>query len=130
MSQSITEGDLDKLGGEHEYLEGSGTPTPSEKVSRWHRDIFLVSPPGGGTNGNAQQVHPRQCLCDQCMAEYGTFKFYNDMLNGKDKAGKVDDPGNKTVDSDEPMIPTDVKEKKRSIFSAVRAGWPLFINDS
>ena len=27
-----------------EYLEDSGTPTPSEKVSRWHRDIFLVSP--------------------------------------------------------------------------------------
>ena len=25
-------------------------------------------------------VHPRQCICDQCMAEYGTFKFYNQIL--------------------------------------------------
>ena len=53
---------------------GNGTPTPSEKVSRWHRDIFLVSP------SNSTQPHPRHCVCDQCMSEYGTYKFYNQIL--------------------------------------------------
>ena len=53
---------------------GNGTPTPSEKVSRWHRDIFLVSP------SNSSQPHPRHCVCDQCMSEYSTYKFYNQIL--------------------------------------------------
>ena len=35
---------------------------------------------GGGGGGGGQVVHPRQCICDQCMAEYGTFKFYNQIL--------------------------------------------------
>ncbi len=85
-----------------EYLDG-GTPTPSEKVSRWHRDIFLVSPPttaggkgegeAGGTGrakgdaGTGQVVHPRQCICDQCIAEYGTFKFYNQILQAEAAKG-------------------------------------------
>ena len=51
-----------------------GTPTPSEKVSKWHRDILLVSPAG-------QNPHPRQCICDQCMAEYGTYRIYNQLLD-------------------------------------------------
>ena len=50
-----------------------GTPTPSEKVSKWHRDILLVSP--------SQNPHPRQCICDQCMAEYGTYRIYNQLLD-------------------------------------------------
>ena len=83
-----------------EYLEDTGTPTPSEKVSRWHRDIFLVSPGVGaaaasglapGAAGAHQQVHPRQCICDICMAEYGTFKFYNQMLQ-KEKDGDGERP--------------------------------------
>jgi len=53
---------------------GNGTPTPSEKVSRWHRDIFLVSP------STSSQQHPRHCVCDSCMSEYGTYKFYNQIL--------------------------------------------------
>lgn len=53
---------------------GNGTPTPSEKVSRWHRDIFLVSP------STSSQPHPRHCVCDQCMSEYSTYKFYNQIL--------------------------------------------------
>ena len=53
---------------------GNGTPTPSEKVSRWHRDIFLVSP------STTAQPHPRHCVCDGCMSEYGTYKFYNQIL--------------------------------------------------
>jgi hypothetical protein len=53
---------------------GNGTPTPSEKVSRWHRDIFLVSP------NNTSHPHPRHCVCDQCMSEYSTYKFYNQIL--------------------------------------------------
>ena len=62
------------------------TPTPSEKVSRWHRDILLVSPnPPGATAGAAQPAnnapHPRQCICDQCMAEYGTYRIYNQLLD-------------------------------------------------
>ena len=52
----------------------SETPTPSEKVSKWHRDILLVSP-------NNQNPHPRQCICDQCMAEYGTYRIYNQLLD-------------------------------------------------
>ena len=75
-----------------EYLEDSGTPTPSEKVSQWHRDIFMVGPgggkveggSGGGGGGSGQVVHPRQCICDQCMAEYGTFKFYNQILQASE----------------------------------------------
>jgi len=55
------------------------TPTPSEKVSRWHRDIFLVSPP----SSNAAEAHPRHCICDACMAEYGTFRLYNQLLREK-----------------------------------------------
>ena len=53
---------------------GNGTPTPSEKVSRWHRDIFLVSP------STSSHPHPRHCVCDQCMSEYSTYKFYNQIL--------------------------------------------------
>ena len=77
-----------------EYLEDSGTPTPSEKVSQWHRDIFMVGPGGGKVEGGSgggggggsggQVVHPRQCICDQCMAEYGTFKFYNQILQASE----------------------------------------------
>ena len=121
-SASIAEGDLDKMGADEEYLDGSGTPTPSEKVSRWHRDIFLVSPPSSGSN--PQQVHPRQCLCEQCMAEYGTFKFYNDMLNGKDanrskdaaavSASKAEEAGEVTEDDSH-------VGKKRSVGSIVSA---------
>ena len=61
------------------------TPTPSEKVSRWHRDILLVSPNTPGTGGAApppnNNPHPRQCICDQCMAEYGTYRIYNQLLD-------------------------------------------------
>ena len=64
-----------------EYLDGTGTPTPSEKVSRWHRDIFLMSP--------CDKAHPRQCICDQCMAEYGTFKFYNEVLQAQPEGAQV-----------------------------------------
>ena len=71
-------------GEDYRQLDETGTPTPSEKVSRWHRDIFLVSPNQSGPGG-PPQVHPRQCICEQCMAEYGTFKFYNQMLGGSGK---------------------------------------------
>ena len=70
-----------------DIVEGHGTPTPSEKVSRWHRDIFLMSPNGTvGPNSpisrsmSGQVLHPRECICDQCMAEYGTYKLYNQMM--------------------------------------------------
>ena len=90
-----------------EYLEGTGTPTPSEKVSRWHRDIYMMSPNGtvttnhsaiaalaaathgairaggGGVGVGHQVLHPRQCLCEQCMAEFGTYKLYNQMLRSE-----------------------------------------------
>ena len=85
-----------KKGSSHEHnhddyiVEGHGTPTPSEKVSRWHRDIFLMSPNGtvgpntplsmGSSAGGGQVLHPRECICDQCMAEYGTYKLYNQMM--------------------------------------------------
>ena len=64
-------------------VEGHGTPTPSEKVSRWHRDIFLMSPNGAidpNSPVNSHAPHPRECICDQCMAEYGTYKLYNQMM--------------------------------------------------
>ncbi|CAB4054214.1 unnamed protein product [Lepeophtheirus salmonis] len=79
------------------------TPTPSEKVSRWHRDIFLVSSPtdgedGSTTNGNnvnkykespaSHANHPRQCLCQSCMEEYGTYKLYNKILQNKEESEK------------------------------------------
>lgn len=57
------------------------TPTPSEKVSRWHRDILLVSPNTGAAGANPNNPHPRQCICDQCMAEYGTYRIYNQLLD-------------------------------------------------
>ena len=38
---------------EGEYLEGHGTPTPSEKVSRWHRDIYMMSPNGTVTTNHS-----------------------------------------------------------------------------
>ena len=84
-----------RKGSSHEHnhddiVEGHGTPTPSEKVSRWHRDIFLMSPNGtvgpntplsmGSSIGGGQVLHPRECICDQCMAEYGTYKLYNQMM--------------------------------------------------
>ena len=60
---------------------GNGTPTPSEKVSRWHRDIFLVSPSTSSQQTpQQQQQHPRHCVCDSCMSEYGTYKVYNQIL--------------------------------------------------
>merc|ERR1712223_1132986 len=63
------------------------TPTPSEKVSKWHRDILLVSPP------SAQHPHPRHCICDQCMAEYGTYRIYNQLLDTNPNASiiKIDE---------------------------------------
>ena len=64
---------------EHGYSD-LDTPTPSEKVSQWHRDIFLTTPAGIGESEVEQQVHPRQCVCDSCMTEYGTYKFYNNMM--------------------------------------------------
>ncbi len=76
---------------EGDLAHGLGTPTPSEKVSRWHRDIFLVR--GSSSNEHQQQVHPRQCLCNQCMAELGTFKFYNERLTN----GASDKKGNQNL---------------------------------
>ena len=38
-------------------------------------------------------VHPRQCICDQCMAEYGTFKFYNQILQASAVGDQRDIPG-------------------------------------
>ena len=74
-------------------VEGHGTPTPSEKVSRWHRDIFLMSPNGTvGPNSpismgsSGQVLHPRECICDQCMAKYGTYKLYNQMMQERGKS--------------------------------------------
>ena len=71
-------------------VEGHGTPTPSEKVSRWHRDIFLMSPSGpvGASNQvslgtTSTNSHPRECICEQCMAEYGTYKLYNQMMQAR-----------------------------------------------
>jgi hypothetical protein len=65
----------------HHQNESPGTPTPSEKVSRWHRDIFLVSPPVSTGKNSGTGKHPRQCICDQCMAEYGTYRIYNQLLH-------------------------------------------------
>ena len=59
----------------------SETPTPSEKVSKWHRDILLVSPPHNPQQQQSSNPHPRQCICDQCMAEYGTYRIYNQLLD-------------------------------------------------
>ena len=36
-----------------DYVEGHGTPTPSEKVSRWHRDIYMMSPNGTVTTNHS-----------------------------------------------------------------------------
>ncbi len=92
MSAAMTAEQLMLLSSSME-ADGTGTPTPSEKVSRWHRDIFMVSPPTDKSNNSQQhqqqqqqQVHPRQCLCDQCLAEYGTFKLYNQMLGRNEKS--------------------------------------------
>ncbi len=79
MNKAQSEGD-DGGGADGDGGDATGTPTPSEKVSRWHRDIFLVSPTQQATTGH----HPRQCLCQQCLAEYGTFKMYNEMLGEKE----------------------------------------------
>ena len=113
----------------------SGTPTPSEKVSRWHRDIFLVSPtanneagsnsgrmaadPGDANGkqpqtGGSQQVHPRQCICNQCMAEYGTYKIYNQML-AKQQSGdqKEKSPDEKISVDPEIYLEDDEKRVKK-----------------
>ena len=111
-----------------EYLEGHGTPTPSEKVSRWHRDIFLMSPNGTVNNSSAsaiaalaavtngamkggghQILHPRQCLCEQCMAEFGTYKLYNQMLQ-QDKHQV-----NTSHKEEEPPAPKDEDKHVRSL---------------
>ena len=69
-------GSSNQSGGNHS--NSAETPTPSEKVSKWHRDILLVSPP---SQQNNNPPHPRQCICDQCMAEYGTYRIYNQLLD-------------------------------------------------
>ena len=70
----------------------SETPTPSEKVSKWHRDILLVSP--------NQNPHPRQCICDQCMAEYGTYRIYNQLLdiNPNSSIIKIDEEAQQKIE--------------------------------
>ena len=35
------------------------------------------NPGQGGHHG----THPRHCICDQCMAEYGTYRIYNQLLD-------------------------------------------------
>jgi hypothetical protein len=73
------------------------TPTPSEKVSKWHRDILLVSPP------SAQHPHPRHCICDQCMAEYGTYRIYNQLLDSNPNSSiiKIDEEIQKQAQNNE-----------------------------
>ena len=71
------------------------TPTPSEKVSRWHRDIFMVrhgviggcvsTAPPTRDHGPA---HPRSCVCGQCMAEHGTYQYYNKRIRENSRAEK------------------------------------------
>ena len=72
------------------------TPTPSEKVSRWHRDIFMVrhgviggcvsTAPPTRDHGRA---HPRSCVCGQCMAEHGTYQYYNKRIGEKKRSQEV-----------------------------------------
>ena len=101
------------------------TPTPSEKVSRWHRDILLVSPntPGGaGAGANVNNPHPRQCICDQCMAEYGTYRIYNQLLdiNPHSSVIKVqEDIAEEQVPAPPPVNPVK-NDKVRQLFLFVK----------
>ncbi len=58
-AQSVTGDQCDQI-----VQDGTGTPTPSEKVSRWHRDIFMVSPPSNSNNSNSNNIKPtRDSAC-------------------------------------------------------------------
>jgi len=58
-------------------LQQQETPTPSEKVSIWHRDIFMVTPKQlKGRTGSSTVPHPRSCVCRSCLAQYGTYQYY------------------------------------------------------
>ena len=63
---------------------------PSEKVSIWHRDIFMVTPrrmkgvrgaSGGSGTGGGQREHPRSCVCATCLAQYGTYHYYQRAMH-------------------------------------------------
>ena len=63
---------------------------PSEKVSIWHRDIFMVTPrrmkgvrgaSGGSGVGGGQREHPRSCVCATCLAQYGTYHYYQRAMH-------------------------------------------------
>ena len=64
-------------------VESQAVPGPSEKVSSWHQDIFMVTPRRGGREGGEggqQGGHPRSCVCSQCLAEFGTYRYYSRAL--------------------------------------------------
>ena len=51
------------------------------------------NPGQGGHHG----THPRHCICDQCMAEYGTYRIYNQLLDINPNASiiKIDEENQK-----------------------------------
>jgi len=58
-------------------LQQQETPTPSEKVSIWHRDIFMVTPKQLKGRTSSSTAHPRSCVCRACLAQYGTYQYYS-----------------------------------------------------
>jgi len=58
-------------------LQQQETPTPSEKVSIWHRDIFMVTPKQLKGRTSSATGHPRSCVCRSCLAAYGTYQYYS-----------------------------------------------------
>ena len=70
---------------------------PSEKVSIWHRDIFMVTPRrmkgmrgaggSGGGGGGGSREHPRSCVCPSCLAQYGTYHYYRRAMHER-RAGR------------------------------------------
>ena len=71
-----------------------GAQLPSEKVSIWHRDIFMVTPRrmkgmrgAGGSGGGGSREHPRSCVCPTCLAQYGTYRYYRRAMHER-RAGR------------------------------------------
>ena len=59
---------------------------PSEKVSVWHQDIFMVTPRRlGGGQGMAGPEHPRSCVCSSCLAQFGTYHYYRRAMQSRER---------------------------------------------
>ena len=69
-------------------ISSRGAQLPSEKVSIWHRDIFMVTPRrmkgmrgAGGSGAGGSREHPRSCVCPSCLAQYGTYHYYRRAMH-------------------------------------------------